>query len=101
MRAGVSVVTQAGSLFRNGLVELECPGQRRELPERGEADDDINQSRQRAAFAEYRRDQIEVEQADQSPVDAADDGQDQGCEIQGFHVRSPPLVVIWNWLQPK
>src|SRR5690606_29487969 len=66
--------------------------ERCELPERGEPDDDVDQARQRAAVAEYRRDEIEVEQTDQSPVDAADDGQDQGCEVQGFHVMPPPVV---------
>lgn len=59
--------------------------QRNDLPERGGSDERVNDPAQHGHFAEESGDQVEAEHADQAPVEAADDKQQQGNFVQYAH----------------
>src|SRR6476661_1774165 len=74
------------SSFTSGEA-LAAAGLRRgvEAPQGGEADQDVDDARDRGAVAEQRGDEVDVEQADQAPVHAADDEQDHRDPVDGAH----------------
>src|SRR5690606_25039918 len=60
--------------------------QRSDLPQGGHADQGVDHPGQRGILAaEDGRDQVELGQADQAPVDATDDHEGEGDEVEGFH----------------
>ena len=57
-----------GILRANGaLAAVFATEQRNKLPQRGEADERVNDPAKQAHFAEDRGNQVEVEQADEGP----------------------------------
>src|SRR3989344_831891 len=65
---------------------------RRNLPDRGESDQDVDSPHDPdAQAAEDDHDQVPPTQADQEPVQAADHQQDEGDQMHSFH-----LLKNWN-----
>ncbi len=72
--------------FRCRFAHLHCAGKRHQLPERRQADENIDDGGKRRVLApENRRHQIEIGNADQQSVDAADDDEKQGDDIKRAH----------------
>jgi hypothetical protein len=58
-----------------------------QLPQGRESNEDIDGSREDGILAaEDGRDEIELEQANQAPIGAADDNENKGDQVQGLHV---------------
>src|SRR5690242_7019063 len=82
--------TTKSAAIRSGpsraLLALE---QRDDLPERRSCDERVNDPAQHRHVAEESGNQVESEQADQAPVEAADDEQQQGNFVEYAHERTP------------
>src|SRR5690606_12505455 len=72
--------------------------QRDDLPQGGQADQGVDHAGQHGVLAaEDRRDQVELGETDQAPVDAADDHEHEGDEVDGFHGMS---TLSMTWMTP-
>src|SRR5688500_6397421 len=60
-------------------------GQRCRLVDRRGADQDVHEPAQGAHRAEDAGDEVKAEEADEAPVQAADDEQDGGGDVECFH----------------
>lgn len=89
LRDGTHLLTYGMSTERRWLVTSEGSKKGNELPKRRQADQQVDDTGKDGSCAEQRRYQVEVEQADEAPVEATDNKQNQSYEVQGLHMLSP------------
>src|SRR5690606_37564991 len=70
-----------------------------ERTERGKPDGDIDRARERAHLAEDRRNEVEAEEADEAPVEAADDQEHHRDPVDGVHLalQGHYGFLLWEW----
>jgi hypothetical protein len=79
--------------FRGCFVSGERAGKRDQLPERTDANDDVDQVRERCVGTKERSNKVEIGDADEEPVQAPNDNEEKCNDVDSAHVNSPLLIA--------